>query len=168
MVISNIYFPTYLSSNYNYSMADIYSASTISMASSVVWILLGGWMYDKSPRSLARYILIFAIIITAPMIKLLSIQTYFSLVLFLCLYQLILGLYFSNVMPILSSYFNVKIRFCSVALIYNFAFTLASTIPVICSAYNNSGGVLLCCLLGVVLGALFVTGRINKNSQVKI
>jgi MFS family permease len=167
MVISNIYFPTYLSSNYNYSMADIYSASTISMASSVIWILLGGWMCDKSSKSLARYILIFAIIITAPMIKLLSMQTYFSLVLFLCLFQLILGLYFSNVMPILSSYFNVKIRFCSVALIYNLAFTLASTIPIICSAYSNSGIVLLSCLLGAVLGALLVTGRINKNSQAK-
>lgn len=163
MVISNIYFPTYLSNNYNYSMPDIYSASTISMVSSVIWILLGGWMCDKSPRSLARYILIFAIIITSFMIKLLSIQTYFSLVLFLCIYQLILGLYFSNVMPILSSYFEAKIRFCSVALIYNLAFTLASIIPALCSSANHSGKILLSCLLGAILGALFVTERINKR-----
>lgn len=168
MVIGNIYFPTYLSSNYNYPMADIYSASTISMASSVIWILLGGWMCDKSLKSLARYILIFAIIMTGFMIKLLAMQTYFALVFFLCLYQLILGLYFANIMPILSSYFDVKIRFCSLALVYNLAFTMASTIPIICSAYSNSGIVLLCCLLGAVLGALFVTGRINKSSPAKI
>lgn len=168
MVISNIYFPTYLSSNYHYSMPDIYSASTISMASSVIWILLGGWILDKSSKSLASYILIFGLIISPFMIKLLSIQTYFSLVLFLCLFQLILGLYFSNVMPILSRYFEVKIRFCSVALIYNLAFTVASTIPIICSSYSNAGSVLLSCLLGAVLGALLVTGRINKTTQAKI
>lgn len=167
MVISNIYFPTYLSSNYNYSMPDIYSASTISMLSSILWILLGGWMFDKSSKPLASYILIFALIIAAPMIKLLSVQTYGALVLFLCLYQLILGLYFSNIMPILTNYFEAKIRFCSVALIYNLAFTLASTIPIMCSAYNNAGKVLLFCLLAALFFGL-VINILARNQQARI
>ncbi|MCP5369153.1 MAG: MFS transporter [Rickettsiaceae bacterium] len=166
MVISNIYFPTYLSHNYSYSMQDIYSASTISMFSSILWILLGGWLVDYIYKiSLANYILIFALIITPLMIMLLNYQTYFALILFLCLYQLILGLYFSSIMPVLSNLFEVKIRFCSVALIYNLTFTLASVVPIICSAYNNSGLVLLLCIICTILLALFINVYITSPNK---
>ncbi|MGC0371619.1 MAG: hypothetical protein DGJ47_000310, partial [Rickettsiaceae bacterium] len=155
LVIINIYFPVFISSNYQHSLPEIYSALVWSKVVSFLSILLFGFISDYYCKYKAmRYALIVGLLLIWPMHLLLSTNHFGLLISFFILYQTVIALYFTSALPILSRLFPTKIRCASIAIIYNFAFMITSTIPSICSLkiFNQSVGIVLITL--IIISAL--------------
>ena len=134
MVIINLYFPTYINKYFDYELADIYNAIAVSMVTSMIFVLIFGWVSDHTSK---LKILLFALInygiLLFPLFQLLSYKTFWALQLFFIFYQLAIAIFFTSYLPILSNLFTTNVRYTGIAFVYNIAFSVASLIPLISS-----------------------------------
>lgn len=133
-VILNIYFPSYAHTYFGYDLKDVYFAMTMSLVCSCLFMLLAGLISDRmSKLKTLMYCLIFWAISLYPLFKLLHQNDFWSLQLFLIMYQLGIAVFFTNYLPLLPRLFPTHIRYTGVALGYNVGFSIASTMPIVAS-----------------------------------
>lgn len=159
MIIINIYFPIFMSKIYGYKLTDIYHSLTLGLIASFVAVLLCGLISDYiSKFKIMLGALIVTILAFWPMHNMLRLGNPALLSLFLILYQLILAFYFTSAMPVVTRIFPTEFRYSGMAIVYNLAFVVASTIPTIAALplVNHSIMFVLCTFLGAI--ALSVVG----------
>ncbi|RTK93439.1 MAG: MFS transporter [Rickettsiales bacterium] len=130
LIITNLYFPVYISRNFSYEMSEIFFAMTNSMIASIIFMISFGWVSDyvSKLKQLLFAIIGFSISLV-PLYYLLKQGTFSSLQLFFIIYQFWIAVFTSSCMPIISKLLPTSIRYTGTALIYNIAFSLASFLP---------------------------------------
>lgn len=130
LIITNIYFPTYISTYFSYNLNEIYVAMSYSMAASIIFTLIFGWISDYVPKTKK---LIFSIICFScsigPLFLIIQSHINYALYIFFIVYQFWLAIFISSFIPILSRLFSTSIRCTAIAFSYNIAFSIASLIP---------------------------------------
>jgi MFS family permease len=138
LIIINLYFPIYINKYFDRSLPEIYNAMTVSMASSVIFMVVCGRLSDYFSKS--KLLLFFLIIYAGaliPLFKLLDYNSFYAMQIFLIIHQLAIAIFFTNYLPIISLLFPVNIRYTALAFSYNIAFSIAATLPIIISYFLN-------------------------------
>jgi MHS family proline/betaine transporter-like MFS transporter len=147
-VIFVLTMPVYLHQMYNYSMADIYIVIVLGHVWSSLLIPIFGWVSDKVDR---RMLLFFPAIVVALfgyfLFEILKIKSFFALLVFMLLYQLIVAVMASSYFVMLAENFPTKVRFTGIAFCYNVAYALAALIPLAVeylykTSQNKTSGIL--------------------------
>ncbi len=134
IVIMNLYFPTYLNTYFEYTLSDIYSAMTISLVLSAIFLLFLGWLSDYiSKTKMLLFCLVIWSLTLFPLFILLNHKSFGAMVMFFIVYQLFIALYYTSYLPILSRLFTTSTRYTGIAFTYNSAFSLASIMPILAS-----------------------------------
>ncbi len=130
LIITNLYFPVYISRNFTHQLPQIFVAMTNSMIASIIFMLFWGFVSDYISKIKQ---LIFAVIgfnlSLFPLYYLLQDGAFITLQLSFIIYQFWIAVFVSSCLPIISQLFPSSIRYTGTALIYNIAFCAASLIP---------------------------------------
>jgi MHS family proline/betaine transporter-like MFS transporter len=131
LVIMNIYYYTYLKTFFNYSDSHIFQAVTISILGVTPILPFLGRLGDKYGRDRVLLISIFLFIGFGYFVfHILNNEEFFSLLGFLFFQQVFTCASITSTLPITAAIFPTRIRFTGIGICYNFAYVVASLIPV--------------------------------------
>lgn len=135
LVITALYFPTYLTVYFRYNAAEVYLAILWSLIWSVIVLPICGWFADfvGKKRLLILTLLVF-IGGAYPLFLLLDLHSFIALQLFMLLYQTLIALVSSCYFPLLGALFSTKVRYTGAAVCYNMTYSLLATLPIFLTA----------------------------------
>ena len=130
MVITNIYFASYLISAYGFEATSVYSGMTLGLIAAAIFVPFFGWIADHIG---IKTIFICACsgfcIACQHMFSLLEARTQWGLFSFLLLWQVFLCASTACVWPWLTQLFPTKVRFTGVSLCYNIGYVFCAFLP---------------------------------------
>ncbi|MGZ3633285.1 MAG: MFS transporter, partial [Parachlamydiaceae bacterium] len=132
LVMTALYFPTYLTVYFGYQPADVYLTIFWSLLWSAIILPFCGWLADTLGKKclLISTLLVF-IIAVFPLFELLEKRSFAALQLFLVLYQTLLALVSACYFPLLGDLFPTNVRYTGTATCYNVTYSLMATLPII-------------------------------------
>jgi MFS family permease len=127
LILFNLYFPYYLSTNLSIPTQDVYFALTIGLLFSLFSLPVFGMIADKIGKRFC--FAVNAILFATVGVFLLKLLAAKSVILFICLFQAFLSCAMASFMPVLSELFPKRVRYSAVAIAYNAAFVIAALLP---------------------------------------
>ncbi|MEL7432139.1 MAG: MFS transporter [Chlamydiota bacterium] len=155
LIIIHVYSPVFLSKYFGYSSPMIYRSMSIGMAFSFLFMILFGHVADHVDKKQLLFYGMVGIFFSASFMNgLLKMGDPTFLTLFFITYQFWIAVFFVSYLPIVSRLFPTKVRCSALALTYNAAFTIASTIPTIGTVFfsDSASPAFLLYFLGIALG----------------
>ena len=172
MVITNIYFASYLISAYGFEASSVYSGMTLGLISAAVFVPFFGWISDHLG---IKTIFICACagfcVACQHLFSLLDTHTQWGLFSFLILWQVFLCASTACVLPWLTQIFPTKVRFTGVSLCYNLGYLLCAFLPNIYTFWGTTNPRIIfhilssCALIGLVCA--LVIERAQNNTSAK-
>ena len=169
MVMTNIYFASYLISAYGLEATSVYNGMTLGLIAAAVFVPFFGWISDHLG---IKTILICTCagfcIACQHLFSLLDTHTQLGLFSFLILWQVFSCASIACVLPWLTHIFPTKVRFTSVSLCYNVGYVLCAFLPNIYTLWGATNPRIIfytlssCALIGIMC-ALFIDRTQKKN-----
>jgi MHS family proline/betaine transporter-like MFS transporter len=135
LVIVALYLPTYLTLHFDYRSSDVYLAILLSMLWSAIILPITGHLADAIDKRVLFAATACAFVVGAfPLFALLKTQSFYTLLLFMILYQTVIALASSCYYPILASLFPTRMRYTGMAACYNVSYALMAALPLVLTA----------------------------------
>ncbi len=175
LIITNIFYPNFLKTTFEYSAPDLYLTTTLSLVYSALVTPLCGMLADRfgkenvffassvgfMPAILGGFVLLF-------------MGKFWSLLLFMIINQTFISLLMSSYFALIAERFPVNVRYTAMAFCYNSVYVLASLLPMLFTSVLNRLEnpwcipFVLCLLAGVaafsLLGMLKGQGELGLRS----
>jgi MHS family proline/betaine transporter-like MFS transporter len=135
LVISNIFFPSFLHISFGYELKEVYKAMTISLGCAACFVPLGSWLVDRLGS--LRILKMAAFLFMGGGyfgFSLLPHHTFISLFVFLILLQVFISLGIAAALPLTAKLFPTEIRATGLGVCYNITYLMAALVPMILSA----------------------------------
>ena len=140
IVVIYLYLPVYISQYFNYELSEVYTAMTGGMLASFFFCLIFGWLSDiVSKLTILLFAVIGFVFSLFPLYLLLKNHSLYALHLCFIIYQVWIMAFFTSCLPILSRLFPTQRRCTGFALVYNLAFAIAGTLPMIATYCFDQG-----------------------------
>jgi MHS family proline/betaine transporter-like MFS transporter len=169
LIILALYFPTYLTTHFGYSSANIYLATLWSMVASAVMLPFCGRIADRFGRERLLLITSWTYVLTAfPLFSFLKFETYWALQFFMVVHQAVIALVSVSYFPLLAAIFPTRVRYTGIAVCYNITFSLMATLPILLTGLiywtGNPNSVILIMIgcAALTAGSLSVAQRSSK------
>lgn len=136
LIIVNLYFPYYIPKFFKYDTKDVYFAITIALlfgTFALPFMGKGSDFFTNKIKALRGVCFIY-ICLTAPLFFLLSIGTLWSLIIFLIIHQVFIGIFSTCYFPILIQLFPPEVRYTGTALSYNLTYAIMALLPMALTA----------------------------------
>jgi MHS family proline/betaine transporter-like MFS transporter len=157
LVMTGLYFPTYLTVYFGYQPAEVYLTIFWSLLWSALILPFCGWLADTlGKKCLFISTLLIFIVAIFPLFGLLEKQSFAALQLFLVLYQTLLGLASACYFPLLGDLFPTNVRYTGTATCYNLTYSLMAMLPAILTGLIHYHGTVFA-LVWVLLGFALIT-----------
>jgi MHS family proline/betaine transporter-like MFS transporter len=172
MVMTNIYFASYLISAYGFESASVYSAMTLGLIAAAVFVPFFGWLSDHLGIKIIFISTCAGFCVACQhLFSLLDTHTQWGLFSFLILWQVFLCASTACVLPWLTQIFPTKVRFTGVSLCYNAGYLLCAFLPNIYAFWGTTNPRIIfhmlsvCALIGLVCA--LVIDRTKKKTSLK-
>jgi MHS family proline/betaine transporter-like MFS transporter len=164
LIITNIYFASFLVTAYHYEARLVYQAMTIALMGAVLMVPAMGWIVDRWGKLILFMLAGIGLVISGPLLfSMLSIQTASALVAFLLLWQIFIAASIAAAFPLLTDIFPTFVRFTAMGICYNLAYLLGSLLPILYThlmvKHNN---------YFVVLYSLMVAAGVSLSSALAL
>ncbi len=130
LVVTNLYFPSYLPTYFGYAPKEVYFFTTISLIFCAVMMTITGTFSDNFSKReiLLKSSLAYAVCVV-PLFSLLFLRSNFVLMLFLLVHQLFITLLAPSYFSLMIKLFPIQIRYTGIAFCYNVTFALMALLP---------------------------------------
>lgn len=130
LVVTNLYFPSYLPTYFGYAPKEVYFFTTISLIFCAVMLPITGRLSDHfSKKEIIVKASFVYLVFVIPLFSLLFLQSNFVLMLFLLAHQLFIALLAPSYFSLMIKLFPVQIRYTGIAFCYNITFALMALLP---------------------------------------
>ncbi len=167
LVMMNIFFPSFIPKFYYHNTQEVLLAISISIVWSFFYSPIYAYMIRKyNKTSCLRTALIFTIILSFIIHKLLKMESFFYLSISLCLYQSMISNLTITTFSLMAETFPSKARMTLISLCYNLTYLLISFTPLLINNFAlsfNTGFVLWGCLITLCLLALYRINNLNHK-----
>ncbi len=169
MVMTNIYFASYLISAYGFEATSVYSGMTLGLIAAAVFVPFFGWVSDHlGIKTIFICTCAGFCIACQHLFGLLDTHTQWGLFSFLLLWQVFLCASTACALPWLTQLFQTEVRFTSVSLCYNIGYVICAFLPNIYTFWGTTNPRIIfymlssCALLGLV--SALVIERTQKHA----
>lgn len=169
LILCYLILPSIFISVYNCKASDVFMASFLGYAVSVIFVPIFGILGDKIGRkNIYRIALLLIFILAYPAIVYQNITTLCGLILFMVLYQLIISIMAGSYYPMLAENFPTEVRYTGVASAYNISMLIASFFPIIATSsmkHTNNFNIIYLYILLLTLIAFTASSFIKVHEE---
>jgi len=138
LVIFFLYFPTYISGHFGYSLKNGYLGVTWGMIWASIMLPIAGRLADKFGKQQVYLFSCLLLILTCfPLFSLLRLGSVPALLLFSTLFQTVLAFLSVSYFSIISSIFSTEVRYTGISFCYNIVYCLMGFTPFAIIAVKN-------------------------------
>ncbi len=162
LICTNVYFAKYFPQEYGVSSGFVYSAQTISLVfAAFVCPFIGRFVVQSQSYHLSIMLLLFTIAL--PYFVDMIAYNYFSLVLFMVLWQWFISFCIISAMHLLISIMNVNNKFSCTAIVYGIGFIIGSFAPMLIEFTNSIYAGMVVFGIGAFISSLFIIRLKSKS-----
>ncbi|MES2253083.1 MAG: MFS transporter [Pseudomonadota bacterium] len=168
MVMTNIYFASYLISAYGFEATSVYSGMTLGLIGAAIFVPLFGWISDHLGIKTIFICTCAGFSIACQHIfSLLDTHTQWGLFSFLLLWQVFLCASTACVLPWLTQLFPTEVRFTGTSLCYNIGYVICAFLPNVYTFLNvikSNPRIISTILCGIALLSL-ISALMSKHTN---
>ncbi len=169
LIIMNIFFPSFLSTFYQYNVKEVYLAISLSLIWAVLYAPSFAYLtYKMDKITLLRIVIAITIFLSLGIHGLLLKKDFVSLLIGLCIYQSIISSLMVITFPLMAAIFPAQARFTLIAVCYNLAYLIMSFSPIWVTKLATLWQTPISLWLALILLAIFVLANMASltNNQI--
>lgn len=166
LILCYLILPSIFISVYNCKASDVFMASFLGYAASVIFVPIFGILGDIIGRkNIYRMALLLILFLAYPAMIYQNITTLWGLIIFMVSYQIIISVMAGSYYPMLAENFSTEGRYTGVATAYNISMLIASFFPVFAASslkHSHNFSAVYGCILGLTVLAIIATCFVKR------